>query len=217
MSEMETRRNHKAHNLNLDYYNGVLRDKSPEQIIEWALYIAERPVITSNFRPYATVLIHACSRQKPDITVIWCDTGFNTQSTYTHIEEVVRMLKLNLYKYKPTLSKDFIGYYYGIPSPNNRLHSLFSELVKLEPFRRAMEEHKPDIWFTNVRRGQTEFRNGLDILSYSKEGILKVSPFYYANTKELYTYTQKYSLPIEFDYFDPTKGEADMECGMQLM
>jgi|SRR5690554_1658356 len=214
---MKVNANPQKPELDLDYYNSALRERSPKHIIQWALSIAERPIITSNFRPYATVLIHACSQQKQDIPVIWCDTGFNTQSTYEHIKEVKKMLNLNLHTYKPSFSKEFISYYYGIPSPDDRAHALFSELVKIEPFRRALNEHKPDVWFTNVRQGQTAHRDELDILSYTKNGILKVSPFYYATTKELYQYTQQYSLPIEFDYYDPTKGESGRECGIQLL
>lgn len=201
----------------LDHYNDILRVKSPEHIIQWALSMAERPIITSNFRPYATVLIHALTQQKKDIPVIWCDTRFNTQSTYEHIKEVEEMLNLNLHKYEARFSKEFMSYYYGIPDPNDRVHALFTEMVKIEPFRRALKEHKPDVWFTNVRRGQTEHRDRLDILSYTKNGILKVSPFYYATTRDLYNYIQKHRLPIEFDYYDPTKGEAGKECGIQLL
>ncbi len=212
----ETER-HKDPILDLDHYNDILRKKSSEHIIQWALSMAERPILTSNFRPYATVLIHACTRQKRDIPVIWCDTGFNTQSTYEHIREVQKALDLNLHTYKPSFSKEFISYYYGIPDPNDRVHALFTELVKLGPFRKALIEHDPDVWFTNVQHGQTEHRDRLDILSYTQDGILKVSPFYYATTKDLYNYTQKYALPIEFDYYDPTKGDAGRECGIQLL
>ena len=51
----------------------------------------------------------------------------------------------------------------------------FTEQVKLEPFTRAMAEHKPKVWFTNLRQGQTAFRNSIGIFSLSKDGVLKVS------------------------------------------
>src|SRR5690554_2718989 len=119
---MNINEKHKEHQLNLDYYNDRLKEKSPEYIIKWALSIAKRPIMTSNFRPYATALLHACSLQKQDIPVIWCDTGFNTQSTYEHIKDVEKMLNLNLHTYKPSFSKEFISYYYGIPSQIGRAH-----------------------------------------------------------------------------------------------
>jgi|SRR5690554_2297383 len=214
---MEIDTEHTAQNIDLNHYNGILKDKSPEYIIQWALSRAEKPIITSNFRPYATVLLHACTEQQKDIPVIWCDTGFNTQSTYEHIKEIEKKLNLNLHKYKPRFSKEFMSFYYGIPDTNDRGHALFTEMVKIEPFRRALKEHKPDVWFTNIRQTQTEHRDRLDILSYTQNGILKVSPFYYATTKDLYNYTQKYELPVEFDYYDPTKGETGRECGIQLL
>lgn len=214
---MKIHEKHKGYLLDLDYYNSWLKEKSPDFIIKWALSLANRPIITSNFRPYAVTLLHACTQVKKDIPVIWCDTGFNTQSTYEHIKEVKNLLQLNLFRYEPNLSSEFVSYYYGVPKTDDRLHKLFTELVKMEPFRRALNEHKPDVWFTNVRQGQTQHRNRLDILSYTKDGILKVSPFYYAKNKELFQYTKQHALPIEFDYYDPTKGEANRECGIQLL
>ena len=65
-----------------------------------------------------------------------------------------------------------------IPGIENTLHKVFNEQVKLEPFRRAMYEIKPDIWITNLRKGQTTFRDSIDIISQTDEGLLKLSPFY---------------------------------------
>lgn len=103
-----------------------------------------------------------------------------------------------------------------MPSIDDAKHALFTEQVKLEPFARAMKEHQPDIWFTNLRKGQTAFRNSIDIVSQSKDGILKVSPFYYWSDTELDTYLDKKGLPNEFNYFDPTKVESTRECGLHI-
>ena len=46
-----------------------------------------------------------------------------------------------------------------VPEINDPSHKEFTEQVKLEPFRRAMAEIKPDLWVTNLRKGQTDFRN----------------------------------------------------------
>jgi phosphoadenosine phosphosulfate reductase len=86
----------------------------------------------------------------------------------------------------------------------------------LEPFSRAMKEHQPDVWFTNLRKGQTAFRNSIDIVSQSKDGILKVSPFYNWNDDELDGYLLVENLPNEFIYFDPTKVEDNRECGLHI-
>jgi len=77
-----------------------------------------------------------------------------------------------------------------------------------------MEEHKPDVWFTNLRSGQTAFRSSIDIVSLSKDGRLKVSPFYHWSDAELDAYLEDNNLPNEFKYFDPTKVLSNRECGL---
>jgi len=92
----------------------------------------------------------------------------------------------------------------------------FSEVVKLEPFRRGLKETNPDLWFTNIRVRQTEYRNKKNILSFSKEGILKVSPFYYWSDADLDTYIEQHKLPKNVNYFDPIKALQNRECGIHL-
>ena len=77
-----------------------------------------------------------------------------------------------------------------------------------------MNIHKPDLWFTNIRKGQTAYRNNLDVLSLSKDGILKVSPFYNYSDNDLEEYLQRHQLPNETRYYDPTKQVANRECGI---
>jgi phosphoadenosine phosphosulfate reductase len=75
---------------------------------------------------------------------------------------------------------------------------------------------QPDVWFTNLRKGQTAFRDGLDIVSKSKDGILKVSPFYHWSDQDLDVYLTQQDLPNEFTYYDPTKVEDNRECGLHI-
>jgi phosphoadenosine phosphosulfate reductase len=165
--------------MNITEANIQLRNKSFLEIIEWSLPQAKNPVITTNFRPYEGAILHAVSQVKPDIKVIWCDTGYNTAATYKVAEELIKKLSLNIETYVPKQTVAFRNNNIGIPSIGDPNHKLFSDQVKLEPFLRAMKEHKPDFWFTNIRKGQTEFRNGIDVVSKDSNGTIKVSPFYH--------------------------------------
>ncbi len=202
--------------MNLEIVNKELADKSPTEIISWATSIAKSPVITTNFRPYEAAILNAVTAVRKEIKVIWCDTGYNTVQTYEHAEEVIKKLNLNIHLYVPKQTVAHRNAVLGIPSTEDSKHVLFTEQVKLEPFTRAMKEHKPDVWFTNLRKGQTAFRNSIDIVSKSKDGILKVSPFYNWSDEELDSYLEKHKLPNEFDYFDPTKVESTRECGLHI-
>jgi len=196
--------------------NNLLKTASPEEIVKWALKKAKNAVITTNFRPYEVAILHACVAVKSNIKVIWCDTGYNTPQTYRHAEDLIKRLKLNIHLYVPKQTTAHRDVVLGIPEIDSKAHQMFTEQVKLEPFKRAMAAHKPDVWFTNLRKGQTAFRDSIDILSYSKNGILKVSPFYHWTDVELDAYLTQHNLPNEFKYYDPTKVLANRECGLHI-
>ena len=206
----------KIMNLNIEEINDFLSDKNPLDIVKWAVSIAENPVITTNFRPYEVAILNAVTEVKKDIKVIWCDTGYNTLQTYRHAEELIEKLNLNIHLYVPKQTVAHRNVVLGVPSIDDKKHTLFTKQVKLEPFSRAMKEHQPDVWFTNLRKGQTAFRDSINIVSKSNDGVLKISPFYHWTDKDLDTYLEQYNLPNEFKYFDPTKVESNRECGLHI-
>jgi phosphoadenosine phosphosulfate reductase len=200
--------------MNLEEINKKLQDKSPEEIISWAISISQKPIVTTNFRPYEVAILKAVTAVKKEIVVVWCDTGYNTLQTYKHAEEIIDKLRLNIQLYVPKQTVAHRDIVLGIPTIKDPKHAIFTAQVKLEPFFRALEEQQPDVWFTNLRKGQTDFRNSINIVSKSKDGILKVSPFYNWSDKDLDGYLIEKGLPNEFTYFDPTKVESNRECGL---
>ncbi|WGK65459.1 phosphoadenosine phosphosulfate reductase domain-containing protein [Croceiramulus getboli] len=196
--------------------NTSWKDADPGVLIQQGLELAIRPVVTTNFRPYEAAILHACVTVQPEIPVLWCDTGYNTAATYKHAEYLIDRLQLCVHPYVPQRSRAHREALSAIPELDTPEHQLFTHEVKLEPFRRAMAEHKPDVWFTNLRQGQTALRDSLGIFSLSGDGVLKVSPFYYWSDRQMDDYLKTHALPNEFDYHDPTKGLAHRECGLHL-
>lgn len=194
--------------------NSQLKGIPPEEIISWAVSFGNSPVVTTNFRPYEVAILHAVTQVKSDIPVIWCDTGYNTPNTYRHAEELIDRLGLNIKLYVPKQTAAHRDAVMGIPDIDDPRHKEFTRQVKLEPFQRAMAEHQPDVWFTNLRKGQTSLRDKLDILSLGKDGVLKVSPFYHWNDSQIDVYLKEHGLPNEHKYFDPTKVLENRECGL---
>lgn len=202
--------------MNVEQANKNLEGKSPHEVVEWAVSLAKKPVLTTNFRPYESAILHLVTQVKPDITVVWCDTGYNTPDTYRFAKYLIEKLDLNIQIYVPRLSAGYRDVILGIPEVGTPEHDTFSEQVKLEPFRRAMAEQQPDFWFTNLRHGQTAFRNNIDIISASRDGIIKISPFYHYSDEDLDDYLATYDLPNEKRYYDPTKVLSNRECGIHL-
>ena len=195
-------------------FNAELEGKTPAEIVQWAVKIAKKPLVTTNFRPYEGAILHVVTAVKADIDVVWCDTGYNTRQTYQHAEALIKLLDLNIDLYVPQQTSSHRDVVMGIPSIDDPMHKVFTEQVKLEPFKRAMAAHQPDVWFTNLRKGQTAFRDSIQVVSQDVKGVLKVSPFYNFSDEELDVYLDANNIPNEHKYFDPTKVLGNRECGL---
>jgi phosphoadenosine phosphosulfate reductase len=200
--------------------NAELRSQPPLEIIRWAVAQAGgRALVSTNFRPYESVILHLATRVQPDIPVLWVDHGYNRPATYRHAEQLKQMLQLNLKAFLPRFSAaHYDAAFGGVPEPvpeNEAGLKAFSAVMKLEPFQRGMKELAPVIWLTALRKVQNPNRAGLDIVSADTNfHTLKVSPLFYWTDAELEKYLGEHSLPNEWDYFDPAKADEKRECGL---
>ena len=186
-------------------------------LIRDTLGSGEPAIVTSNFRPFAAVMLHLATQVRPDIPVIWMDSGYNTAATYRHAEALRAKLGLNLKPYLPKLTPAHRDAIYGpIPTTEDEAGlKKFSAIMKLEPFQRGMRELAPTVWLTALRKVQNPNRAGLDIVSLDDNfGVLKVSPFFHATDADLEAYLAQHQLPNEWDYFDPAKADEKRECGL---
>lgn len=200
--------------INIEEANAQLISKKPHEIIDFALRMSRNAVVTTNFRPFEGAILKAVSEIAPDISVIWCDSGYNTKETYLFADELINKYKLNLDTFLPIKSRAHRDATIGVPEIYDPAHDSFTKELKLEPFERAMNKYQPEIWFTNLRYGQTEHRNNLDILSFTKDGTLKVAPFFYFSDAMLQDYIDFHKIPDNTIYYDPTKGPEHRECGL---
>jgi len=197
--------------------NEQFKAAKPSEIMKFAVEHAKNPVIFTNFRPLAVAFLHLATQPKKDIPVIWVDHGFNTPETYRHIERVVERLNLNLQVYSPKMSAAHYTAVYGdIPPLDTPEHDRFSEIVKLEPFNRAMSELKPDVWLNGIRHDQNGHRKNLDVFTFGSHGTVRTAPMFHLNELDIEEYIFDNDLPDNSDYFDPTKGEEHRECGLLL-
>ena len=201
--------------MDLNSINAELADLSPREITSWALGLASKPLVTTNFGPHEAAILHMATRVQPDVPVVWIDSGYGTGATYRFAEQLIRTLELNIHVYHPQYSRAFrdelMG---GVPEVDTVAHDEFTHQVKLEPFGRAMKESAPDFWLTAIRKDQTEFRQGLDIVTQTKDGYYRVAPLLNWTELDVEEYLVTHDLPIEEDYYDPTKVIGNRECGL---
>lgn len=201
-----------------NHWNKELREKSPLEIVRWAVARAPgRAVVSTNFRPYEAAILHVAVQVQPDIPVLWVDHGYNREATYRHAEVLRARLNLNLKPYLPRLTAAHRDAMHGpLPALDDEAGlKQFSALMKLEPFQRGMKELAPQVWLTALRRVQNPNRAELDIVTLDRNfDTLKVSPFFHASDADLEAYLAAHRLPNEWDYFDPAKADEKRECGL---
>jgi phosphoadenosine phosphosulfate reductase len=201
--------------MNLDDLNGQFASQHPQAIITHALSLPGKAVVTTHFGPLEAVILHMASKVKPDIQVLWVDHGYNTKATYRCAEQIIHLLRLQVDVFTPRVSaarqEAALG---GIPNYTEATHKTFTENFKLEPFRRAMTQHRPAIWLTALRKEQTEYRQSLNIFTQDDKGTLKVAPFFHWTEAQMRDYLAANDLPNEDSYYDPTKALENRECGL---
>ena len=208
-----------SNTLDFSSINNQLRDQHPIEIIRWALSLQQKTMLTTNFGPYEAAILHMCAKLDNTLPVICVDHGYNTEATYQFAENLINRLQLNMHYYTPKVSaKRRQTVYGGIPSIDDEsAHDDFTREVKLEPFSRAMDEFAPEVWLTAIRKEQTPFRDSLDIVTQDlSTGLIKVAPFFYWTELDLEEYIVENDLPIEEDYYDPTKVLKNRECGLHI-
>jgi len=205
-----------AVNIDLKSVNDRLRGASAPAVVEWALAQGRPTIATTSMGRNAALMLHLVSRVDRSVPTVWIDTGYNLRDTYVVAERLIRELDLNIHVYSPLMTSErrnaIMG---GIPTVDEEeRHREFTRQVKLEPFARALDDLRPEIWLTGIRREETEHRKTLDIVSMDDRGILKVAPIFYWSEAEVEDYMQRHQLPTCRHYFDPTKVHDGRECGL---
>ena len=202
--------------MDFDSVNATLRNASAQEIVQWALGLGRKTIATTSMGRNAAVMLHLVSEVDKSVPTIWVDTGYNLRDTYVVAERLIRDLQVDMHVYSPQMTSErrnaIMG---GIPTVDEEeRHQEFTRQVKLEPFAQALEDFKPEIWLTGIRREETEHRKSLDIVSMDNRGIIKVAPMFYWSEEDVEDYMEKFELPSCRHYFDPTKVHDGRECGL---
>lgn len=201
---------------NIDFLNEKFSHSSPSEIINWAVKNSFNPVLTTSFGKFSSPLIHLANKIKPDIKILWIDSGYNTKNTYEFAYDLINTYKLNIEIFSPLNTRAYRDIYLGQPSPDELLFKKFSYELKVEPLQRAFKKINPDMWITNIRKYSNSYRKKLNIFSINNDGLLKISPFYNYKDEEITKYINSHGLPMNTDYFDPVKYYDKRECGIHL-
>ncbi|CAM3839643.1 phosphoadenylyl-sulfate reductase [Vibrio aquimaris] len=181
--------------LRLAQINAELEKKTAQERVIWAAENLEgEQVVSSSFGVQAAVMLHLITQVQPSIPVILTDTGYLFPETYLFIDELTETLNLNLKVYRAELSNAWQESRYGkLWEQGVDGIETYNRLNKVEPMRRALEELNSKVWFSGLRRGQSNSRANLPILSI-QNGVFKFLPIIDWTNKDVHYYLERHGL-----------------------
>ncbi|HTS48616.1 MAG TPA: phosphoadenylyl-sulfate reductase [Bryobacteraceae bacterium] len=157
---------------------------------------SEPACVTCSFQTDCMAILDLLIQQKPDIPVLFLDTGYHFAETYAYRDQMTRNLKLNLINLLPKLT---------VPAQESQFGILYQSapdrccgMRKVEPLFAGLESY--DIWFTALRREQSPTRANLQAVDQfrlsSGKPLLKVSPLATWTNADVWAYLKRRGIPI---------------------
>ena len=195
--------------------------------------------ITSSFQAECVVLVHMLKEQRPDIPVLFLETGYHFPETLEYRDQMTRDWNLNLVNLEAKQSVKEQESLFGIL--NQTEPSKCCGLRKVEPLFAGIAKY--DTWFTALRREQSPTRANLQEVEPFKlpvgKSLEKVSPLAGWTNKDVWQYMSRYNIPALSLYdqgytsigcqpctalpFDPNnprsgrwQGKEKLECGIHI-
>jgi phosphoadenosine phosphosulfate reductase len=187
-----------ADQLDLDVLNEMFEKQHPSRIIEWTInQFAGDVVMTSSFGAQAAVLIHLASQIKPDIRIIFVDTGYLFPETHQFMEQVRRRFNLNVWTYRT--KNDPFQYLHEAGEENpiwRKDVTACCAANKNEPMERAMKDLGPKAWLRGIRRDQTDKRKSDRLIEWApRYGVYAISPILNWTSRDVGLYMKQHDLP----------------------
>jgi len=168
--------------------NRELQGDSASAIVKRTLARARRPVLTSRFGPNSAALVRMVHETRPDVPIVWIDTGHHTRATHRFVEALVREWDLDLHVFHP-LS--------GEQAPVDPV-----ERFEREPIRRALRTLEADIRLTDTRADRGDSHGTHRTVERGADGVLKIAPLLHWDAVRVGQFLHAQDLPNGHDYLD---------------
>lgn len=168
---------------------------------ELAIDLIERELtdsacVTSSFQAECVAVVHMITRLRPDIPVLFLDTGYHFKETYEYRDEIAARLDLNLVNLAAAKTVAEQEAEHGIlyqTAPNR-----CCGFRKVEPLFGALAGYRT--WFTGLRRVQSPTRANLQEVEPFKlptgAELRKVSPLAAWSDREVWGYLKAQGIPV---------------------
>jgi phosphoadenosine phosphosulfate reductase len=163
--------------------------------VQQALGQPGRAAFTCSFQAEDMVVLDFVRRERPDIPVLFLETGYHFREVYDYRDQMAAKWKLNLVNLMPKMTLADQEGQFGL------LYQFAPDrccgIRKVEPLFSALEN--VEVWFTGLRREQSPTRANLQPIGEQKLAsghvLTKVSPLYDWTMKEVGAYLTIHEIP----------------------
>ncbi len=165
--------------------------------------------LTCSFQAEDVLLLHLTRELRPNIPVLFLDTGYHFTETYAYRDRIAAEWKLNLTNLLPARTVAEQELEHGL------LHQIAPDrccaLRKVEPLFAAVANYK--LWLTGLRREQARSRATLEeVADFTLPGsvvVRKLSPFADWTTRDVWQSCAYYGIPL-LDLYE--RGYSSIGC-----
>jgi len=165
--------------------------------------------ITSSFQSDCVVLLHMLLEQRPEIPVLFLETGYHFPETLVYRDEMAARWNLKLINLEAKRSVAEQEKLFGIL--NQTEPNKCCGFRKVEPLFAGLENY--DLWFTALRREQSPTRASLQTVESFKlpagKSLEKVSPLAAWTNRDVWGYLSQHNIPAHPLY---DKGYTSIGC-----
>lgn len=192
--------------------NASFEGAHPREIVRWALDTAgfERIAIASAFQADGSCVMHMASQIRPDVPILFLETGYQFPETLAFKERLTERLGLNvvdLYgEYTVESQADAFGARLYERDPD-----LCCELNKVRPMMAALQGL--DAWITAFRRDSSPTRANAPFVDRYEvapgHSIVKINPMAAWTRAQVWAYLEEHDIPHNPLY---DQGYASIGC-----
>ena len=194
--------------------------------------------VTSSFQAECVVLVHMLLEQRPNIPVLFLETGYHFEETLAYRDQLTTDWHLNLVNLASAQSVAEQEAMFGIL--NQTAPDRCCAMRKVGPLFAGLADY--DLWFTALRRDQSPTRANLKVVDDFKlpsaKALKKISPLADWTNRDVWTYLTQRNIPtlslydqgytsigcrpctaLPFDPNNPRSGRWDgkkLECGIHI-
>ncbi len=183
--------------FDLPMLNAKLAGLDPVELVRWSIdNFGDCLVMSTSFGIQSAAMLHLVTQVRPNIPVLWVDTGYLPAETYRYADQLTKRLDLNLHVVQSEMSPARMEATHGRlwESDDPADLDLYDRIRKVEPMRRALDDFGVQAWLAGLRASQTDYRRDLPRISFDG-GRYKILPILHWSSRETYYYLERHGLP----------------------